>query len=246
MAASYTNGYTDTITNITVAGSNTTWADLGSSPYATWANWKIWNPSPKQLTATETIDMGTVALRQPSANWISANYAQSVVIKISDTGAFAGEETTVTMAGTTTQSYVQGRYYKITAIWATDSLGTVPWVGEFTFNAIINTFKEILKDVSTSTLSGTAASRTVAIQGMAAYDVKITVKKNVTWVDRAYALPDDYSITTIPPVASYVTKNPLTICLVDHFGVPVDGTVDLEIEEFKPIFQDPLYGSVIA
>jgi hypothetical protein len=241
MAVTYTNTFTDTIVDAQVSTSTRAW-----SYYTSWSTWTIWNDSPRTITATETIDLGGSKLLQPSAGWIGANLPTSVVIKTSSTGAFAGEETTITMAGTTKQSYTAARYWKITATWATDGNGTVPWVSNWTWNLVESFLTETFRDLDTSTLAGTAASRTVDSQLMAAVDVTLTVKKSISWVDRDYALPDSFSISTIVPVVGYVTKNPLTICLTDLYGVPVDGIVDVEIKGLTQIYQDPLTGSVTA
>jgi len=64
---------------------------------------------------------------------------------------------------------------------------------------------------------------------------EITAHDTFTWVDRAYALPDDWNENTITPIPGIITKSPLTIILRDHFGVEVDGIVDITIRGIRPV-----------
>ena len=95
---------------------------------------------------------------------------------------------------------------------------------------------EYFKSVDTSTLAGTINSRTVATTLGGIYAVQMTASFSTTWVDRYYALPDSFSVSTIAPVPGIVSKSPLAIYLQDHMGVAVNGVVDITITGTPKIY----------
>jgi hypothetical protein len=59
--------------------------------------------------------------------------------------------------------------------------------------------------------------------------VNITSHDQTDYIDRAYSVPDTFSVSTVAPIPGIVSKAPLTIVLRDYFGVPVDGVVDITV-----------------
>lgn len=210
-----------------LGANNDTWVDLGSAPIQTWANWTRWNTDPQNLVVRIDDDLSTDNARSPQ---ISLNYVGvlTLTLKTSLTGLFAGEETTYTFTAGTATSVASARYYRWTVTLAPN--GTICPELRQAQTAYDETYAiEYYRTVDTTTLGGTVAGRTVTHGLGAVYAVELTSHSATTWVDRAYVLPDSWNETTIAPVASIVSKAPLTIVLRDDFGVEVDGIVDMVI-----------------
>jgi hypothetical protein len=196
------------------------------STYTNWSTWLNWTQNSADLIVQVNDDLDTVAVRVPQLNLV-AQGTQTITLKVSNTGAFAGEETTIafTYDGTAV-SIPAGRYYRWTV---TVSLlnNQTPVIQQIESNySTVYTTQELIA-VDTSTLSGSVAARTVPTTVGTVYSAIITTTKNTAYVDRAYSVPDTFSVSTIAPVAGIVSKSPLQIYLQDHYGVPVDGIVDI-------------------
>jgi hypothetical protein len=205
-----------------IAPNNDDWSDV-----VTWAAFTRWNNNPGNLVLRVDDDLLTTDVRCPTLD-IAYQGSLSLTLKISDTGTFTGEETTYTFTLGTAVTVIAGRYYRWTVTVAPSGT-TVPEIALVSadYSQIFTT--EIYKSVSTSTLAGTVSARTVPLVMGTVLAVQLTPHGDFTWVDRAYALPDAWSETTIAPKASIISKSPLTICLRDDFGVAVDGTVDIQV-----------------
>jgi hypothetical protein len=199
------------------------WSDLTS-----WASWLNWNSDPGDVEIQLDDDLGIVDVKTPT---ISMTYAGeiSIILKISETGVFSGEETTITFAVGTTYAVPAGRYYRWLITATAGTTGLIPEINNFRTQYFTEVFTETKRSIVTSTLSGTTAARVVPTNFGTIYNVLITAHDTATWVDRAYAVPDGWAVTTITPVAGIVSKAPLTIVLKDLFGVPVDGICDITV-----------------
>lgn len=122
--ATITNGFYDNFNTVTPED-NTTWADLGSSPFGSWSNWTTWHPSPKTITVQVDQDLGSSVLVQPTLQWFFEGEG-AITLKISDTGSFTGEETTVDLSDFQEHSYVKGRYFRWVCTLTSDSTADIP------------------------------------------------------------------------------------------------------------------------
>lgn len=208
------------LTSSWIAPNTDDWADV-----TTWSTWTSWNTNPGNLVLRLDDDLATTDVRCPQLE-IAYQGSLSVSLKISTTGAFAGEETTYSFTLGTPVSVIAGRYYRWTVTVAPSGT-TVPEITQINadYDQIFTT--EVYRSVSTSGLAGSISARTVPLTMGTVYAVELTTHGDFTWVDRAYVLPDAWSETTVAPLASIISKSPLTICLRDDFGVAVDGTVDI-------------------
>lgn len=194
-----------------------TWADLGSSPYGSWSNWTSWkipdsNPI-VQLQIDE--DQGSVGYRTPLLTYGYSGDA-AVVLKISDTGSFSGEETTYNLAFETPTSYVAGRYYRWTITVTTNSTVTEPYLDYYITNYTSDLIEEVLNDVdvfasaTTSLNSNLGLIRNIqatALQG----DPYVVDGYVITAQDSTYTRTPKTVSSTTPPVGSPIvvsTENP--------------------------------------
>lgn len=211
------------------------WSDLQSSPYGTWANWRHWNTNPQNLQLRIDDDLLESKLRSPRISFTDLNATiTSASLKISDTGAFSGEETTYTFVAGTEVEVIAGRYYR----WNFTFTGIGGLIAEV--YDIVQIYDETLttitlKNVNTASLQTSTGHRIVEHSLGTVDHCEITAHDTFTWVDRAYALPDDWNENTITPIPGIITKSPLTIILRDHFGVEVDGIVDITIRGIRPV-----------
>jgi hypothetical protein len=196
------------------------------STYTNWSTWLNWTQNSADLIVQVDDDLGTVAVRVPQLNLVVQG-TQTITLKVSNTGSFAGEETTIafTYDGSAV-SIPAGRYYRwtVTVSLLNNQTPVIQQI-ESNYSTVYSTQELIAVD--TSTLSGSVAARTVPTTVGTVYSAIITTTRNTAYVDRAYSVPDTFSVSTIAPVAGIVSKSPLQIYLQDHYGVPVDGIVDI-------------------
>jgi len=230
-----TAGTLDPITGAYRGANADSWSSLSSSPYATLANWRQWATNPQTLQLRFDDDLVTKKLRAPTLQFTDlAGTLSSATLKISDTGAFSGEETTYTLTSGVDTEVIAGRYYR----WTLTILGLAPYpaeVGDFNIEYVEDLQTVYLQNIDTSTLQSSSGYRIVDHDLGSVDTCIITAHDNYSWVDRAYALPDAWSETTITPIPGIISKSPLTIVLRDHFGVEVDGRVDILIRGIRPI-----------
>ena len=232
-----TVSYTNTIEEFTsqVATSLDTWTTLASSPYATWANWTRWNTSPRTVVGTETLDLGTTLLRTPLLT-VSGSVVPTVVIKVSTTGAFAGEETTITPTVNGTHTYPSGRYYKFTATWAPDAQGTIPIIGSWLAICTREFVDEDLFDVDTSTLSGTQDAREVSTTVAIVTDMRAMSQTTDAYFTSGY-VASSYIIDGEATYVSWISKGTTPKIRVSDNASTIDSVIDLTVRGLPAITQ---------
>lgn len=228
---------------------STTWGDLGSTPFGTWAAWTTWHPSPQTITLQIDLDQGESTLRQPL---LTLNYQGTVsgTLKITSTayvdsdgnesGLFAGEETTVTLSEVAA-GYVAGRFYRWNLNIDTDSNLTIPLL--FSANPRFNNtpIEEIQDSVDTSALSGTIAAREIDTAISVIKNLVVTAQQEgVTYSsgllqDRVLAVPDDYVFQENAIIVNVVDKATAKIRCFDLNGESIDAIVDIRITGFPQI-----------
>lgn len=132
------------------------WGDLASSPYGSWSNWNSWKVS-TGLTVSVQIDddQGSEGYRVPLINVEKIADSMTISLKISSTGTFTGEETTINFVEDTPVTYATGRYYR----WTVTLTGsTAPYLLDYFTQYNENLQVQTLEDVDvfgsyTTTLS---------------------------------------------------------------------------------------------
>lgn len=107
----------------------TTWADL-----TTWAAYDNWySTSGTQVEIQLDDDLGSVKTVIPTVNLVVEG-TLTLSVKISDTGSFSGEETTINFVEDTAESYVPGRYFRWSITVDADSTYAVPAIRVYQTN----------------------------------------------------------------------------------------------------------------
>ena len=224
--------------SVYTATSLDTWTTLASSPYATWANWTQWNTNPRTISATETIDEGSVLLRTPTLVY-GSNVFGTVTIKISDTGLFAGEETTITPSLFVNQTYPAGRHYRVTVTLAPDSQGTIPYLAGWNWVMVRNFITEDLFDVNTASLSGTQDSRLLSTTVPIVTDMRAMSQTSEPYVTATY-VASSYIVDGEATYVSYISKGTTPRIRVSDNAGTIDGIIDITVRGLPSITQNEL------
>lgn len=217
--------------------SQTTWADLGSSPYSSWESWTLWNPQPNTVTVVILEDTGASAPRLPV---MPLTYEGDITVSldISDTVDSSGalvSPTTISFTPGTAYAPVSGRYYEYTITLTTNSTTPSPYIILPTILFNDSKITDVREDIDTSTLGGTIDARELettvgiitsltatALQGGVTYSSQLLQ-------DRQYAVPDDYTFDDNAIIINTVSKSPPVIRCFDLNGESIDAIIDITI-----------------
>tara|TARA_R110000868_G_scaffold123968_6_gene327961 strand:- start:732 stop:1487 length:756 start_codon:yes stop_codon:yes gene_type:complete len=243
MTTTVTQGHRGSFNEI-LPEDNDTWGDFSSSPYGTWSNWTTWHPNPKDLEITLLDDQGSVDIRQPILILNHAGTA-SIVLNISETGTFTGEQTTVDLSDLTAKSYVRGRYYRWSITIAADIDYPAPFSGEPIGGYNIEPVVEVLNDVDVPSTGTDSSGFTLIPNSLGLIqNVQATALQGDPYFVTEYvqtaaeeAVAEQYVGGQLGGVAVVESKSPLAIKVVDYTGVPWDGTVDLVLRGLPKIQQ---------
>lgn len=215
-----------------------TWADLGSSPYATWQNWTAWNNNPASMTVTIFEDTQAVASRLPLLLFQYIG-AITVTLKIADqvdSSLTLISPTTINMVEDTEYSPVAGRYYEYTITLSVDSTGALPIMTTPVLSMFDGKTTEFQEGVDTSALGGTIDGRELATNIATATALVATAREGgttyspITYQDRQYAVPDDFVFTEAAIIVNVVSLSPPTIRCFDLNNESIDAIVDVYIQ----------------
>lgn len=226
------------------------WSNLSAITWADWTNgWYFpdtitppYADSNYTGTAFETMtivvndDLDSVANRKPKCVFES-NGTVTVQLKISSTGSFSGEETTINFVADTATTYTSGRYYRWTFTVTDNSTATIPTILGIRTGYDVNQIVEFKDDLELSTL--TADSEGHKIVGLdrigIVTNVQGTALQGVDYVTEGY-------ITTPTDQAEYLRANQVTVTNTNttistttkKFGTGAfefDGTAKLEMND---------------
>jgi len=205
MALLTVNGGLETLADGTqrVVASNTgAWTDL-----TTWDSWNSYTFSPNTLNwLTEPLDLGRIDYftLQITADCVGA---VTYTVYVSSTGAFAGEETSTVINDGDTD--IAGFYGQFVIIGITvESEGLTPAINAFDFVASGERLTVTLNDVSSGSLAGTDAARTLSIPLTLSVitNIQITPHLSESYLASEY-VADGYFETGEPVVGAIVNKS---------------------------------------
>lgn len=165
-----------------------TWAALDSSPYSTWENWLSWTEEPANIVVVETIDTGASDYYVPQAEILTEGNL-TVTVKVSDTGLFAGEETSYQFATEDVgEKLIKGRYIRWTFTVAPNASSPVPYLQYFAQanNSLVEVF---LDDIAVPSLpTDSLGFRLITHPLGAVKNVQATTLQGDDYVDNGYYL----------------------------------------------------------
>lgn len=219
-------GFIDEATNTILPNNAATWAEYSGT---TWANWTAWTGTPADplVWITDILDLGTVQTFNLNIE-TQATGTVSYTVFVSDTGAFAGEESeTQINPGDTNIASFSGQFVAVAVSVAADSGPTV--IETMSLRTNNQTLSLKFSDIDTSTLPGTVDARVLesdrAISGI--LNMLITPKEVVDYSVDAYVTNTPTSKTVVPRI---VDKSQLTFALVGVDNQPRDAVVDIVVE----------------
>ena len=230
----YADGVLDTASGTVKANGTSRWGDLTS--------WSVFN---SYITSYQTIkwtapllDLGAV---QYFTLAIEAEFdgELSYLIHISETGAFAGEETEYYIEeGDMNVPGFYGRYIYVTTVLNGKELRRI----QITANTVVKEY--IIPNVDSSTLSGTNTNRVIDLPTPVSLikDIHIQVKAATSYAVNLYVSDTATSEILIPVVKSKSGTSP-AFALYGIDNDPRDGIVDITI---KALPKQIMYGGNIV
>jgi hypothetical protein len=217
-------GTLDETQGIIVPNNSSTWADL-----TTWDAWSSWTATPADplVWITDPLDLGEPQTFNLNIE-TTANGTVSYTVFTSETGVFGGEETELDIDPDDDGiGSFYGRFVIVAVkVSAEGGLNTLEGVS---IKANNRTIDLTLNDINTSTLPGTASSRTLStdrnLSGI--INMQITPKEVTAYDVDAYVTNTPTSTQLIPKI---INKQNLTFNLVGIDNQPRDGIVDITIK----------------
>ena len=222
----------------TVEPNNTgMWSDLSGTTWNSWSSW-VNEPADPMIWLTNVLDLQETIDFCLQISTV-ANGTVSYSVYVSDTGAFAGEETTTNIAsGATGVAGFTGRYVIIAAnVARTNGINTLYGVDVRASNNSINIR---LNNIDTSTLAGTSSERTLVLPRAVSKIVNMEITPHE--LASAYTL-DLYVSSTqtskqvVPKIVSKSISTP-KIALVGLDNQPRNATVDVLITALPEQYMD--------
>ena len=219
----YRQGQIDPATGYIKPLNDSRWGALSGN---TWGNWTNFNSNPLPIIwSTDVVDLGEVRYFTLS---IQAEFDGSInySLYVSDTGAFAGEETEhVLEEGNQNIPAFYGRYFRLTARCPGKEIRRISMEAS---NAEVEVF---LQDVNTATLAGTASNRVLTLPRTvsAIKEMAVHVKAATPYAVNLYVSDTATSEVLIPVVKSKSGSSP-SFALYGIDNDPRDGVVDISIK----------------
>jgi len=233
----YTNAYRDG--DAYYPTSELSWSDLSGlswSDYTNYGGTDLAGGGYNDMVIQIDDDLDTVKFRRPLCSFFTEGTA-SVTLKISDSGAFTGEETTINFSIGTPVNFVKGRYYRWIITVPNDSDAGLVEITNPTTSYEQEQRIEFFDDLALSTLSQDSES---------SYIVTTTSIGAVTHAQGTAHQGEDYVadtyITTPTDQAEYLRANQVTVTNTNttistttkKFGTGAfefDGTAKLEMND---------------
>lgn len=206
-----TTGYRD-ITMLVVPEDNNTWADLGSSPLATWADWTTWVTDPTDIVVEFTDDIGFISYRTPLLS-IEADGDATFELDISTTGAFTGEESNIPFSTGVEYDYPQGRYFRWTITISANVDNPVPLLRTFSSRYSAEYETEYLDDYEVYANTSTGITPALPTSLGVIKHIQATTHQGPPYVESGYVIEtqgSEYVRTAVPTTASNITLTPGT------------------------------------
>jgi hypothetical protein len=216
------------------------WAEFDNQT-ETWADWTSWHPDPTQLQLRIEDDLGVVAYRKPLLA-LGAAGVVGITLKVSQTGDFTGEETSIAFSGSNTYSYPKGRYYRYDISVDADSDNPIPKVFSAVTGYDTNLQIQLFNDLELADLVDSSGIKTVPTE-LSVINVQGTALQGELYVDDDYFI--DYQNTTTGYVRDQITVANGGVATATSTEFPgydagdwdgITGVDYLRIDDFRSVF----------
>lgn len=217
----YQQGLLDSTTGTIKAKGYGRWNDA-----TTWNQFTDWTLTKLPIKWTAPVlDIGSVKYFTVSVAAEFTGTSNYYEITVSDTGEFAGEETVYKiLEGNTNVSAFYGRYVYVTFVMTGSELSRMTVTTDTTTQTIKFT------NVDTSTLSGSASSRSLPITTPVSQVTSMDIRVIATTAYNMDVYVTDYpSSTALVPIVISKSGTTPTFKLVGLDNVPRNGLVDIEV-----------------
>jgi len=239
MAIPATNYVFDEVQQVITTTNQSTWADLSGT---TWADYNTWinDPVTPMTFVSQVTDLGETAYFNLSWS-ITCIGIPTFTVYTSTTGAFAGEEssTTVNVDDVDVEAFY-GRYVAVFVSIAYEPSEGIPTINTFDFTASAKNLQLLQYDVNSTTLTGDASARAIAMPRTVSKVLSMQVTPHASsYVDDSY-VADSYIDDTAPGFPAIVSKTRTgpQITFVSTAGTKVDAVFDITMNVLPEQFMD--------
>ena len=239
MAIPATNYIFDQFNGLITTANQGTWADKSG---ATWDSWTAWadDPVTPMTWESDVLDLGQIAYFNLKWNIVCAG-TPTFTVYVSQTGLFAGEETstTVNVDDEDIEAFY-GRYVVVFVSLAFDPTQGFPTITEFDQTASGESLQTLQYDVASNTLSGDASARTIVMPRTVSKVLALQLTSHTgNYVDESY-VADSYVDEQAPGFPAIVSKTRTgpTVTFVSTSGTNVDAVFDLSMTVLPEQYMD--------
>lgn len=205
MTLTVIQGYKDE-GDIVQSSSTTTWADL-----TTWTAYSDWNDAPQSVIVQIDDDNETSAYYVPTVE-ILAEGSISVELKTSDTGSFAGEETTSTFVEDANVAVPKARHWRWTITVEADSTTPLPVFSDALIAYDTDVIVETQEDVDILAAGTNSAGDSLVDTNLSVVrNVQATALQGGLYVEDGYVIPLQNAASGYVATAKTITNNNVTI-----------------------------------
>jgi hypothetical protein len=230
MALPTYNGIQNLDTNLIEAPSTSTWDDITS--WDTWTNW-TGEPAAQLTWLTEQLDLGSSQYFNLQVATQATGSVSEYSVYVSDTGAFAGEETVTTInPGDTNIEGFYGQYVIILVTVDYVAASGAPNISSVTANATSERLEIVLTDINSADLTGSTTAKQLVLPRNVSKVVSMFVQPHQPglYVASDY-VADDY-FESAPPVFSNIADKDRLIPKVSfatYEGIYTNSIFDIKL-----------------
>ena len=228
MAIPATNYIFDQFNSLITTANQGTWADKSG---ATWDSWTAWadDPVTPMTWESDVLDLGSIAYFNLKWN-ITCAGTPTFTVYVSETGLFAGEETSTTInVDDEDIEAFYGRYVVVFVSLAFDPTQGFPTITEFDQTASGESLQTVQYDVASSGLSGTSDARAIVMPRTVSKVLALQITPHAgSYVADNY-VADSYISDAAPGFPAIVSKTRTgpQVTFVSTAGTKVDAVFDL-------------------
>mgnify|MGYP003624310730 FL=1 len=230
MALPTYNGIFNLTTNLIEAPSTSDWSDL-----TTWDAWNNWSGEPAaQLTwLSEQLDLESSQYFNLQVSTTAIGTVSEYTVYVSQTGSFAGEETSTTITpGDTNIEGFYGQYVVVLVTVDYDAASGPPSISDISATATSERLEIVLTDINSADLNGGLQAKELVLPRKASKVVSMFIQPHQPggYFTVDYVAPD--YVETAPPVFANIAEKDRLIPKVSfatYEGIYTNSVFDIKL-----------------